>query len=58
MMTGMNNKLFLKFFISTNCIMVPKKGKAKNRRQNYVNASNDNFIIIPNVINVVAKIYR
>ena len=38
--------------------MIPKKGKAKNRHQNYVNASNDNFIIIPNVINVVATIYR
>jgi hypothetical protein len=38
--------------------MVPKKGKTKNGRQNYVNVSNDNFIIIPNVINVVATIYR
>jgi hypothetical protein len=38
--------------------MVPKKGKANDRRQNYVNASNDNFIIIPNVINVVATIKR
>jgi hypothetical protein len=39
--------------------MVPRKGKAKkNRRQNYVNARNDNFIIIPSVINVVATIYR
>jgi hypothetical protein len=40
--------------------MVPKKGKAKNRRQNYVhvNASNDNFMIIPNAINVLATIYR
>jgi hypothetical protein len=48
-MTGMNNKPF--FFINT-CIMVPKKGKAKNGRQNYVNVSNDNFTIIPNAINV------
>jgi hypothetical protein len=53
-MTGMNNR---PFFIST-CIMVPKKSKAKNRRQNYANASNDNFIIIRSVINVVATIYR
>jgi hypothetical protein len=29
--------------------MVPKKGKARNGRQNYVNVSNDNFT---NVINV------
>jgi hypothetical protein len=51
MMTGMKNKpFFLLFFIST-CIMVPKKCKAKNTCQNYVNASNDNFIIISNVIN-------
>jgi hypothetical protein len=48
MMTGMNNT----------CIMVRKKGKAKNGRQNYVNISNDDFTIIPNVINVVATIYR
>jgi hypothetical protein len=38
--------------------MVLKKGKAKNWRQNYVNVSNNNLIIIPNVINVVATIYR
>jgi hypothetical protein len=38
--------------------MVPKKGKAKNRLQNYVDVSNDNFIIIPNVINAVATIYK
>jgi hypothetical protein len=38
--------------------MVSKKGKAKNRHQNYVNVSNDKFIIIPNVINAVATIYR
>jgi hypothetical protein len=38
--------------------MVPKKGKAKYRRQNYVNASNDNSIFIPNAINEVATIYR
>jgi hypothetical protein len=37
--------------------MVPKKGKAKNGHQNYVNVSNDNFTIIPNVINAVATIY-
>jgi hypothetical protein len=47
MMTGMNNNPFLIFFIST-CIMVPKKGEAKNGRQNYVDVSNDNFTIIPN----------
>jgi hypothetical protein len=46
MITGMKNQ---PFFISI-CIMVPKNSKAKNRRQIYVNASNDNFIIIPNVI--------
>jgi hypothetical protein len=34
--------------------MVEKKGKANNRCQNYVNASNYNSIIIPNFINVVA----
>jgi hypothetical protein len=33
--------------------MALKKGKAKNGRQNYVNVSNDNLIIIPKVINVV-----
>jgi hypothetical protein len=38
--------------------MVPNKGKAKNKRQNYVNASNDNSIVIPDVTNVVATIYR
>jgi hypothetical protein len=38
--------------------MVPKKGKTKNWRQNYVNASNDNFVTIPNVINVVATINK
>jgi hypothetical protein len=38
--------------------MVSKKGKATDGCQNYINVSNDNFIIIPKVINVVATIYR
>jgi hypothetical protein len=50
----MNNKTF---FLSALVSWFQRRVKAKNRRQNYVNVSNDNFIIIPNVINVVATIY-